>query len=1437
MKKEIKTEKKMFAKKAFELLCITLLTFLTFSVSILLSSTFVSAQTEEKVGVCLQMDGACDINVTQSRCEDSPNYGLLALKANGLPASITEIPGCQPGCCVFSKSNTFVKAEWTYYKRRCDYLADVYNLNIEKTDDNYAVCLDKNPKAVQGYCRRLESCAPSTQENCADGDFSLTSCPNCKPNTKTKCYLGDVYNYDSCDIPSTRADECNMNVEHCETVDDNNAECVPSSCNISLNFTTLHYNTASLKSGEIKAYTEQFKDGQSFNTSDPNADKVLTLQEAQSACVQYQGPGERHYTYTCMNGKLTKEALNSDRKEICYWNTTNGMAQKRENNYKNCGQCGTGSEKWYLSGDLIKTWNLIAKNTGMDVLNTEWLDYNLLPPAGLCDADICKNIGDDCVYIQYDPDVSSGFQKETNDCVPKYAPADSELCTECMNTKASSPWNKCTPLACTSRGYCESGDIAFDLGAAITICTMETFAMQYLSDVVDLAWSGKDEKGGIKKLLDIKTGILGGIFNMFSALLPQKFIDRITGIKGKVEVAQEKVDQVVKENTGATIAAPSGETAAASVAQQDTQKQITEANSKIEAYKAQLETVKNDPIKTADINNKIAAEEKTINSLKTPQAAVPAAQPGTGKTTETQKVKLSDMKSTLQSKTGVEMVEVKLTDTKTQGKYVNPGTAIKTAGGVESFDQDKTYIYIKEESGQVKTYSEWEKYYADSGKTVESKGKQVKDNLGFHINRKTTIFYSPKASTGKPTTQAISGMAEATNLGTAPTWKPAPKTELKDYNDYVQKYAGESYVKLIEETENTKVDYTTIMNDYFRTQSENSFFLTERLKTIIIGKLSIWLVADIFKLKFYDDLSPTGLLKRYFKKWVCKALYSIEKDELRCMNNKFTFPILFCTVQSAIESGETGVMKRNGCTGVYAWEMPGPASFGEFNMCHICNEDSAKICDETACSALSPRGSAGCKFNQDTGKCLPNPDAYCNVGEGKGKIKITSVDDFTSTSTDNWEKTNVDFIARDINVTVKTNKFAECRYFSAKDADWDSEIGIMTAEDIENKIHYDIFDISDYEKKNFTFYVRCKDYCGNVSFTNMTKVAIRKADKPDDMGPIITKQYPTPKMLLEGFKTGEKNEISIEIKTDEKSQCKYKQYPLAGSANEIIGYYEQVTNTVTQGIEQGKTENDVVASIPPVFANWTDPNMTMMNASDSVGQAPATYSFNHKILVAGLANNKTYGYTVLCMDQTSHASDRAAFINFRISELFNVTIISPKDAIIEKEPLIKVTTDRDALCRYVIDKTNASYATMSEFETTGQQDHRVKISPALSPSMTNYKLTVRCMDQINENIAKETSLFKLNPDTLSPKIIRVYKRTGDIQDTLYIATDEPTSCQYERKLFTYGKGIDMTNNEPASFEHEAAWGTETYYIICKDRESPANVGNTLVVNPYEIEIM
>jgi hypothetical protein len=194
-----------------------------------------------------------------------------------------------------------------------------------------------------------------------------------------------------------------------------------------------------------------------------------------------------------------------------------------------------------------------------------------------------------------------------------------------------------------------------------------------------------------------------------------------------------------------------------------------------------------------------------------------------------------------------------------------------------------------------------------------------------------------------------------------------------------------------------------------------------------------------------------------------------------------------------------------------------------------------------------------------------------------------------------------------------------------------------------------------------------------------------------------------------------------------------------------------------------------------------------------------------------LNNSKIYAFVVLCVDEKGNIGEIPGVIRFKVSRPFKVTINEPKDTTLEPQPSIDVSTDQGSVCGYSID-TRELYNNMTLFERTGYSSHETTVDKILSYG--SHKLYVTCFEEDDLNIASQEKTFSILRDSQAPQVIRAYKDA----ETLFIATNELTACQYSVKQFTYGQGSEMTDNNPYSKTHRADWRPDTtYYVRCKDR--------------------
>jgi len=406
---------------------------------------------ECNLGTCIQQNGDCDAQTFKKKCGDS--FGFWN------PATLLEINSCTPTCCIFTKENIVVDAQWVFFKNKCEKnpLVKDGSLDVTTQDITYKACKESIPPKTTGYCTLTAKaeCQFMAKSECdaQNGDFSSKKCASCKPNSTLEAYNGNqgygVYNFDSCKGPENIVESCGIE----EIVENVNGvpHCVLKRCNLNIPFTNLNYDMAFFKKGNVEV-----------NGALKSTPYSLSLDQGSQACVNFEGPGEQHYAATCQLGELMVFGMDESREKICRYGA--GITSSANNLYQKCSEC----TDTIMSKTYSKWVNSVFNFLGADLLNIDWWDYwSPGQNAGMCDKDAtCEALGD-CV------------RTENNDCVPRYAPANSDICGECMDTRASSPWSKCgEEVQCTSRGNCQQVVYKQNMFAGITICAIETITQQ-----------------------------------------------------------------------------------------------------------------------------------------------------------------------------------------------------------------------------------------------------------------------------------------------------------------------------------------------------------------------------------------------------------------------------------------------------------------------------------------------------------------------------------------------------------------------------------------------------------------------------------------------------------------------------------------------------------------------------------------------------------------------------------------------------------------------------------------------------------------------------------------------------------------------------------------------------------------------------------------------
>ena len=128
-----------------------------------------------------------------------------------------------------------------------------------------------------------------------------------------------------------------------------------------------------------------------------------------------------------------------------------------------------------------------------------------------------------------------------------------------------------------------------------------------------------------------------------------------------------------------------------------------------------------------------------------------------------------------------------------------------------------------------------------------------------------------------------------------------------------------------------------------------------------------------------------------------------------------------------------------------------------------------------------------------------------------------------------------------------------------------------------------------------------------------------------------------------------------------------------------------------------------------------------------------------------------------------------------------------------------------AVCGY----SENGFDGMIQFLETNSSTHNQK----LILEDGNYLYYVKCVDDAG-NIAQDIIEFTAFTDVDAPRIIRIYEDRTLAQRTLHLTMDENSICEYSHKSFGFGEGNRMPVDNTK--EHEAIFGADAYFVICRD---------------------
>lgn len=198
-------------------------------------------------------------------------------------------------------------------------------------------------------------------------------------------------------------------------------------------------------------------------------------------------------------------------------------------------------------------------------------------------------------------------------------------------------------------------------------------------------------------------------------------------------------------------------------------------------------------------------------------------------------------------------------------------------------------------------------------------------------------------------------------------------------------------------------------------------------------------------------------------------------------------------------------------------------------------------------------------------------------------------------------------------------------------------------------------------------------------------------------------------------------------------------------------------------------------------------------------------------ILKGIKDNVENKFYFKCKDLVGNdMKESYPFVLFGTDPLI-ITEIGPNGR--QYQPILTVTTEGGAMkdglavCGFS-DKDNTNE--MVTFLLTGGSYHEQE----LIVEAGEYTFYVECVD-VAGNIAKGNTKFTMYVDENGPQIIRIYEDQTSITPKLHIETDEESTCEYSTEgVFSFGQGIRMPEDETK--EHEAVWGEDLYYVICRD---------------------
>lgn len=390
-----------------------------------------------------------------------------------------------------------------------------------------------------------------------------------------------------------------------------------------------------------------------------------------------------------------------------------------------------------------------------------------------------------------------------------------------------------------------------------------------------------------------------------------------------------------------------------------------------------------------------------------------------------------------------------------------------------------------------------------------------------------------------------------------------------------------------------------------------------------------------------------------------------------------------------------------------------------------------------------------------------------------------------------------------VSITFDTLDLARCRY-STSDTGYESMGNEMYTPD--GLYHSGL--IGSLAKGSYTYYVRCRDFEGNVNNSSTVvsfavgEITCVGANCPTNppVTPLVSGNPP----LLSGFSpigTVTNKYVTLSVTTDKAASCRYSWYDKD---------YEAMTLAFT-------SNNNL-----------------------------------YHVASATLSNAGNYNYYVRCKDESGNVNSPAGRISFYYYVYVApspvtpskppadtmpplISGLSPSGEVTSKEITLSLFTDEVATCRYAT--SDFDYELMPNNFGGESTSHSVAIT-LNNPGEYNYY--VRCQDAAkNKNTVSGQIKFAYSlPE--GPKIIDLEPSGGVVYQgsvALIATTDKAASCRFAENNVDYDRMGDFFDTGDGLF-HQAFvdlpdYGFYSYYVRCMDKNGVLGAKSEMISFEYQ----